>query len=176
MRNRVVVLMVCCLLAAATARADVSVAAMSPVQVHAALAAIDAAKKIALAGRASLLLAGPVLATPEAAGSNVLVVLDYPNLAKMLPGSILLLAKKNCEPVEDCLVARRVSGRDASGSLQTEPYGSGESIVLGQIEATLLGSVVYAVDLRTGDIRDMRPDRRSEHLTLAEAVAQETKR
>jgi hypothetical protein len=169
--------MVSLLLAATTVRADISVAAMSPDEVHTALGAIDAAKKIAEAGRTSLLMAGAVLATPEAAGGNVLVVLDYPNLARMLPGSILLLLRKNCEPVEDCLVARRVIGRDGSGSLQTEPYGSSaEPLVFGQIEATLLGAVVYAVDLRTGDIRDMRPDRHAEHLSLAEAVAQEARR
>jgi hypothetical protein len=94
----------------------------------------------------------------------------------MTPGSILLLAKKNCEPIENCLVARRVIGRDSSGSLQTERYGSAEPFLLDTIQATLLGAVVYAVDLQTGGIRDMRPDRRWEHLSVAEAVAQEAKR
>jgi hypothetical protein len=164
------------LVSTTTVRADISIPSMSPDEVHTALSAIDAAKKIVEAGRASLLMAGPVLATPEGADSNVLLVLDYPDLARMQTGSILLLARRNCEPVEDCLVARRVIGRDASGSLQTEPYGSAGPLVFGRIEATLLGAVVYAVDLRTGDIRDMRPDRRSEHLSLAEAVAQEAKR
>jgi hypothetical protein len=94
----------------------------------------------------------------------------------MLPGSVLLLAKRNCDPIEDCLVARRVIGRDATGGLQTEQFGFAEPLLLDQIQATLLGSVVYTVDLRTGDIRDMRPDRRLEHLSLAEALAQEAKR
>jgi hypothetical protein len=176
MRNRVVVTVVFVLLTATTVRAAISVAGMSPDQVHTALAAIDAAKKIAEAGRATLLLAGPVLSTAESANSDDLAVIDYPNIAKMRPGSILLLAKRNCEPVEDCLLARRVVGFEASGSLQTEPYGSAESILLGDVQATLLGSVVYAVDLRTGDIRDLRPDRRAEHLSVAEAVAQEATR
>ena len=157
-------------------RADMSVASMSPDEVSTALAAIEAAKKIVEAGRGSLLMAGSALSTSEAASSMVLAILDYPNLEKMKPGAILLLAKKNCEPVESCLVARRVIGRDSSGGIQTERYGSAEPLLLDSIQATLLGAVVYAVDLQTGDIRDMRPDRRSEHLSVAEAVAQEAKR
>jgi hypothetical protein len=110
------------------------------------------------------------------AGSSVLTILDYPKLAKIKPGSILLLAKKNCAPIESCLVARRVIGRDSSGNLQTERYGSAEPFLLDPIQATLLGVVVYAVDLQTGDIRDMRPDRTSIHLSVAEAIALESKR
>jgi hypothetical protein len=176
MRNAAIGLLVCLLLTTARVRADISIGSMSPDEVRTALAAIDIAKKIAEAGRTSLLMAGPVLATTKSEGSGVVAVLDYPNLAKMLPGSVLLLAKRNCDPIEDCLVARRVIGRDATGGLQTEQFGFAEPLLLDQIQATLLGSVVYTVDLRTGDIRDMRPDRRLEHLSLAEALAQEAKR
>jgi len=157
-------------------RADVSIASLSPNEVSIALAAIEAAKKIVEAGRGSLLMAGSVLSTDGVPISNVLTILDYPNLEKMKPGSILLLAKKNCEPIENCLVARRMIGRDSSGSLLTERYGSAEPFLLDTIQATLLGSVVYAVDLQTGDIRDMRPDRTSVYLSVAEAIALETKR
>jgi hypothetical protein len=176
MRTSVIGLLICTALANVAVRADVSIASMSSNEVSTALAAIDAAKKIAEAGRSSLLMAGSVLSTDEVASSMVLAVLDYPALEKMKPGSILLLAKKNCEPIESCLVARRVIGRDSSGSVQTERYGSAEPILLDSIQATLLGAVVYAVDLKTGDIRDLRPDRRSEHLSVEQAVAQEAKR
>jgi hypothetical protein len=148
---------------------------MSPDDVNTELAAIEAAKKIVQAGRGSLLMAGSALSTNEAA-SNVLTILDYPTLEKIKPGAILLLAKKNCEPIESCVVARRVIGRDSSGNLQTERYGSAEPFLLDPIQATLLGVVVYAVDLQTGDIRDMRPDRRSVYLSVAEAIALESKR
>jgi hypothetical protein len=176
MRNTLIGLVSCLVLANTGVRADMSVASMSPNEVSTALAAIEAAKKIVEAGRGSLMMAGSVLSTREAVSSMVLVILDYPNLEKMKPGSILLLAKRDCEPVESCLVARRVIGRDASGDIQTERYGSAEPLLLDSIQATLLGTVVYAVDLQTGDIRDMRPDRVSEHLSVAEAVAQEAKR
>jgi hypothetical protein len=86
------------------------------------------------------------------------------------------LAKKNCEPIENCLVARRLIGRDSSGTLETERYGSAQPILLASIQATLLGTVVYAVDLQTGVIRDMRPDRKSERLSVADAIAQEARR
>ena len=142
-----------------------------------ALAAIEAAKKFVEAGRGTMFMAGSVLSTDEVPSSNVLIILDYPILAKLTPGSILLLAKKNCEPIEDCLVARRVTGRDSSGSIQTERYGSAEPFLLDTIQATLsLGAVAYAVDLQTGVIRDMRPDRKSVYLSVAEAIALESKR
>jgi len=176
MRNSVIGLLFGFTLLSAPLRAEVSIASLSPNEVSIALAAIEAAKKIAEAGRGSLLMAGSVLSTDDVPSSNVLTILDYPNLEKMTPGSILLLAKKNCEPIENCLVARRVIGRDSSGALQTERYGSAEPFLLDTIQATLLGAVVYAVDLQTGGIRDMRPDRRAEHLSVAEAVAQEAKR
>jgi hypothetical protein len=94
----------------------------------------------------------------------------------MKPGSILILAKKNCEPIDKCLVARRLIGRDSSGHMQTERYGSAEDFLLDSIQATLLGSVRYAVDLDTGWIRDMRPERTVEQITLAQALAQEVGR
>lgn len=176
MRNAVIGLLLGLTLLSAPLRAELPIASMSPEAVNTELAAIESAKRIVEAGRGSLLMAGSALSTDEAAGSSVLTILDYPKLAKIKLGSILLLAKKNCEPIESCLVARRVIGRDSSGSLQTERYGSAEPFLLDPIQATLLGVVVYAVDLQTGDIRDMRPDRTSIHLSVAEAIALESKR
>jgi hypothetical protein len=175
MRTTVIGLLLGFALASAPLRAELPIASMSPDDVNTELAAIEAAKKIVQAGRGSLLMAGSALSTNKAA-SNVLTILDYPILEKIKPGAILLLAKKNCEPIESCLVARRVIGRDSSGNLQTERYGSAEPILLDPIQATLLGVVVYAVDLQTGGIRDMRPDRRSVYLSVAEAIALESKR
>jgi|HubBroStandDraft_1064217.scaffolds.fasta_scaffold04295_1 hypothetical protein len=176
MRNTVIGLLMGFTLLSAPLRADIAIASLTPTEVSIALAAIEAAKKIVEAGRGSLLMAGSVLSTDDVPSRNVVVILDYPNLAKLTPGSILLLAKKNCEPIESCLVARRVIGRDSSGRLQTERYGSAEPFLLDTIQATLIGAVVYAVDLQTGGIRDMRPDRGSEYLSLAEAIALESKR
>ena len=176
MRNSVIGLLTGFTLLSAPLRAEISVASLTPNEESIALAAIESAKKIVQAGRGSLLMAGSVLSTDEEPSSNVLTILDYPILAKLTPGSILLLAKKNCEPIENCLVARRVTGRDSSGSIQTERYGSAEPFLLDTIQATLLGAVVYAVDLQTGGIRDMRPDRRSVYLSVAEAIALESKR
>jgi hypothetical protein len=176
LRNSVIGLLFGFTLLNAPLRAEISIASLSPNEVSIALAAIEAAKKIAEAGRGALLMAGSVLSTDDVPSSNVLTILDYPNLEKMTPGSILLLAKKNCEPIENCLVARRVIGRDSSGSLRTERYGSAEPLLLETIQASLLGAVVYAVDLQTGAIRDMRPNRTSVNLSVAEAIALESKR
>src|SRR5579863_2153671 len=176
MRNTVIGLLMGFAPLSAPSHAQISVASLSPNEVSIALAAIEAAKKIVEAGRGSLLMAGSVLSTDDVPSNNVVTIIDYPNLAKLIPGAILLLAKKNCEPVENCLVARRVIGRDSSGSIQTERYGSAEPFLLDTIQATLLGSVVYAVDLQTGGIRDMRPDRKSVYLSVAEAIALESKR
>src|SRR5580698_337775 len=176
MRHTVIGLLMGFTLLEAPLRAEIPVASLTPNEVSIALAAIESAKKIVQAGRGSLLMAGSVLSTDDVPSSNVLTILDYPNLATMTPGSILLLAKKNCEPIENCLVARRVIGRDSSGRIQTERYGSAEPFLLDTIQATLLGTVVYAVDLQTGGIRDMRPERRSVYLSVAEAIALESKR
>jgi hypothetical protein len=176
MRNTVIGLLMGFALLGAPLHAEISIASLTPNEVSIALAAIEAAKQIVQAGRGSLLMAGSVLSSDDVPSSNVLTILDYPNLAKLAPGSILLLAKKNCEPIENCLLARRVVGRDSSGGLQTERYGSAEPFLLDTIQATLLGSVVYAVDLQTGAIRDMRPERRSVFLSVAEAIALESKR
>ena len=176
MRNTVIGLLVGFTLLNAPLRAEILISSLTPKEVSIALAAIEAAKKIVEAGRGSLLMAGSVLSTDEIPSSNVLTILDYPNLAKLTPGSILLLAKKNCEPIENCLVARRVIGRDSSGRIQTERFGSAEPFLLDTIQATLLGAVAYAVDLQTGGIRDMRPDRKGVYLSVAEAIALESKR
>jgi hypothetical protein len=176
MRNTVIGLLMGFTLLNAPLRAEILISSLTPKEVSIALAAIEAAKKIVEAGRGTMLMAGSVLSTDEVPSSNVLTILDYPNLAKLTPGSILLLAKKNCEPIENCLVARRVIGRDSSGSIQTERFGSAEPLLLDTIQATLLGAVAYAVDLQTGGIRDMRPDRKSVYLSVAEAIALESKR
>jgi hypothetical protein len=147
-----------------------------PSQVTIELAAIEDAKALARAGRGELLLVGSILSTAAVATGNVLTIIEYPELSMMKPGSILILAKNGCKPIDKCLIARRVIGRDASGQIQTERYGSAEVFMLDTVEATLLGSVLYAVDLDTGWIRDMRPDRKVEQITLAQAVEQEATR
>ncbi len=142
--------------ASAAAHAGISAANMTPAQVQIALTAIEAAKRIAQTGRGSLLLAGDVLATAEAPAENVLTIIEYPDLAQLEPGQIMLFARQRCAPIVDCLLARRYTGRDASGEIRTEIYGSSETLLLGQVQATLLGVVDYAIDLETGRISDMR--------------------
>jgi len=88
MRNTVIGLLIGFALANAPVRAQVSIASMSADEVSIALAAIVDAKKIARAGRGSLLMAGSVLSTTEVASGNVLTILDYPDLGKMMPGLI----------------------------------------------------------------------------------------
>jgi len=172
-RNRTIVLLAAIGLAAASAGAQDD---LSPSQVNRELATIEDAKTLAQAGRGELLLVGPILSTAEVPTGNVVTILEYPELSMMKAGSILILAKKNCEPIDRCLIARQVIGLDSSGHLQTQRYGTAEEFLLGTIQATLLGSVLYAVDLDTGWIRDMRPDRTVEEITLAQALAQEATR
>jgi hypothetical protein len=138
------------------AHAELTIANMTPAQIDVALTAIERAKRIAQTGRGSLLLAGAVLTTAESPAENVLTIIEYPDLAELEPGQILLFARQRCAPIEDCLLARRYTGREASGEIRTETYGSSETLLLGQVQATLLGVVDYAVDLDTGRIQDMR--------------------
>ena len=109
---------------------------------------------------------------------QVVAVLDYPLVRDMKPGMVLILAKVNCEPIDECLIARRVTRLDAKYGVETEPYGGAEGLLVTQINATLLGSVAYTVNLGTGAIRDMRAD--AQHgqgepatISLNEATARE---
>jgi hypothetical protein len=143
-----------------------------PEQAHTALAAIDHAKALVAAGRGQLLLVGSTLSTEQVPSHNVVVILKYPIIQDMKPGMILILAKNGCEPVDACLIARRVSEIDVNGEVQTDPYST-EELLFAKTKATLLGIVSYAIDLDTDSIRDMRAGRAQEALTLSRAIAQE---
>jgi hypothetical protein len=145
------------------------------------LAAIESAKALARAGRGSLLMVGSILSPDERSQEQVVVVLDYPLVRDMKPGMVLILAKLNCEPIEECLIARRVTRLDAKYGVETEPYGGAEGLLLTQINATLLGSVAYTVNLGTGAIHDLRPDTQhaqgeSATISINEAAAHEAAR
>jgi len=133
-------------------------ATQNGLDVQTALAAVESAKALALAGRGTLLRVGSILSSDENSHDDVIVVLDYPVLREMKPGMVLILAKLGCEPIEECLIARRVTQVTEKYGVETEPYGGAEGLLLTQIKATLLGSVAYAVDLNTGAIRDLRRD------------------
>ena len=143
--------------------------------VDTALAAIDSAKALAKAGRGTLLRVGSILSTDDNSPDDVIVVLDYPVLRDMKPGMVLILAKQGCEPIDDCLIARRVTQVTDKYGVETEPYGGAEGLLLTQIKATLLGSVAYAVDLNTGAIRDLRGDR-NHPITVRDGVTREEAR
>lgn len=147
----------------------------APGSVTTALSAIDSAKAVAKAGRGTLLMVGALLSADEQADDKVVVVLDYPTLRDMKAGMVLILAKVDCEPIDECLIARRVTDTDPAHGLQTEPFNGAEGLLLTQVKATLLGSVAYTVDLGTGAIRDLR-DGGAHQRTLGEAIAEEQAR
>jgi hypothetical protein len=146
-----------------------------PGHVDTALAAVDSAKALAKAGRGTLLRVGSILSSDDNSHDDVIVVLDYPILRDMKAGMVLILAKQGCEPIDECLIARRVTQVTDKYGVETEPYGGAEGLLLTQIKATLLGSVAYAVDLNTGAIRDLRGDR-DHPTTVGEAVTREEAR
>jgi hypothetical protein len=143
-----------------------------PEQAHTALAAIEHAKMLVAAGRGQLLLVGSTLSTEQVPSQNVVIVLEYPIVREMKPGMILILARNGCEPIQECLIARRVSDIDGKGEVQTDPYTT-EELLFARTKATLLGFVSFAIDLDTDSIRDMRAGREQESLTLSRAIAQE---
>lgn len=152
--------------------ASAAVANVRPELAHTALAALADAKAVAAAGRGQLLLVGSTLATEQTPSENVVVVLEYPVIRDMKPGMVLILAKSGCEPIDACLIARRVAEIDPKGEVQTDPYTS-EELLFAETKATLLGVVSYAIDLETDSIRDLRVDRTRESVTLAQAIAQQ---
>jgi len=147
----------------------------APDSVTTALSAIDSAKAVAKAGRGTLLMLGSLLSSDEHTDDKVVAVLDYPTLRDMRSGMVLILARVGCEPIDECLIARRVTDMNAEHGLQTEPVNGAEGLLFTQIKATLLGSVGYTVDLGTGTIRDLH-DSHAPQRTLGEAVAEEQAR
>jgi hypothetical protein len=147
----------------------------APDSVTTALAAIDSAKAVAKAGRGTLIMLGSLLSGEEHADDKVVAVLDYPTLRDMKAGMVLILAKVGCEPIDDCLIARRVTDADAEHGVQTEPFDGAEGLLFTQVKATLLGSVAYTVDLGTGTIRDLH-DARAPQRSLGEVIAAEQAR
>jgi hypothetical protein len=146
-----------------------------PEHIGTALAAIESAKAVAKAGRGTLLRVGSILSSDENSSDDDIVVLDDPILRDIKAGMVLILAKQGCEPVDDCLIARRVTDVTEKYGVETEPYGGAEELLLTQIKATLLGSVAYAVDLNTGAIRELRGER-DQPITMREALTQEEAR
>ena len=90
----------------------------APDSVATALSAIDSAKAVAKAGRGTLLMLGSLLSGDEHADDKVVAVLDYPTLHDMKSGMVLILARVDCEPIDECLIARRVTDMDAEHGLQ----------------------------------------------------------
>jgi hypothetical protein len=155
--------------------ATVGAVQADPEHVGTALAAIESAKAVAKAGRGTLLRVGSILSSDENSNDDDIVVLDDPMLRDIKAGMVLILAKQGCEPVDDCLIARRVTDVTEKYGVETEPYGGAEELLLTQIKATLLGSVAYAVDLNTGAIRELRGER-DQPITMREALTQEEAR
>lgn len=152
------------------ARADIR-----PELAHRALASLETAKALVAVGRGQLLLVGATLTTDQAPSENVVVILEYPIVRDMTPGTVLILAKKGCEPIESCLIARRVTEIGSNGEVQTDPYTS-EGLLFTKTKATLLGVVSYAIDLESDSIRDLRANRLQESVTLVQALAEEEAR
>ena len=150
-------------------------AEIRPELAHRALASLETAKALVAGGRGQLLMVGATLATDQAPSENVVVILEYPIVRDMTPGTVLILAKNGCEPIESCLIARRVTEIGSNGELQTDPYTS-EGLLFSKTKATLLGVVSYAIDLETDRIRDLRANRAQESVTLAQALAEEEAR
>jgi hypothetical protein len=146
-----------------------------PELAHTALAAIEDAKALARAGRGRLLMVGSALSTDRAPSENVVVILEDAMPKDVKPGMILILAKVGCEPVESCLIARRVTEIDIHGEVRTDAYRR-EELEFANGKAALLGSVTYAIDLETQSIRDMRAGRAEQSITLTRAIAEEAER
>jgi len=73
-------------------------ATQNGLDVPTALAAVESAKALALAGRGTLLRVGSILSSDENSHDDVIVVLDYPVLREMKPGMVLILAKLAASP------------------------------------------------------------------------------
>jgi hypothetical protein len=134
--------------------------------------------------RAALLLAkmtgggiefvGSVLATDEARTPDEVAIIQPVPASKMKLGEIVMLARDDCKTPAGCLMARRITDKRGS-DLATKHYGHPQFEPGKDVDASLIGRIAYAVDLKTGRIRDMRHDDTKE-ITLGEALRRESQK
>ena len=88
---------------------------------------------------------------------------------------IVMLVWGICNSAAGCLMARRITEKRGT-DVATMRYGRLDiDTGKGGVEASILGRVAYAVDLKTGHIRDMRQDANKEISYFAEAPAPRVK-
>jgi hypothetical protein len=92
----------------------------------------------------------------------------------MKTGEIVMLVIDGCKSPNGCLLARRIVEKHGS-DVATRRYGRPPVDAGKEVEASVVGRVAYAVDLKTGRIRDMRHDDTKE-ISLAEALRRESRK
>lgn len=118
---------------------------------------------------------GSLLAIDEAATPVEVAIVQRVPIEKMKPGEIVMLVKDGCKAVVGCLMARRIT-EQRGADVATKRYGR-PGITAGKegVEASVIGRVAYAVDLKTGRIRDMRKDD-TKVISFVEALSREARK
>jgi hypothetical protein len=129
---------------------------------------------LAKAAGGSVGFVGSILATDETATPDDVVIVQSVPVSKMKLGEIVMLVRGDCKTRTGCLMARRITEKRGS-DVATKRYGRPQVEADKDVETSLVGRIAYAVDLKTGRIRDMRHDD-TKQITFGEALRRESKK
>jgi hypothetical protein len=169
----------CLLLAAGMAQAAPDVAARAPDSNADAAVELSGPMKdavaLAKAAGGGVGYVGSLLAIDEAKTPVEVAIIQPVPVEKMKLGEIVMLVKDGCKAVVGCLMARRITEK-RGGEVATRRYGR-PGVVAGKegVEASVVGRVAYTVDLKTGQIRDMRKDD-TKPISFVEALTRESRK
>jgi len=118
---------------------------------------------------------GSLLGIEEANAPVEVAIIQPVPVEKMKLGEIVMLAADGCKAAVSCLMARRITEK-LGNDVATRRYGkAGVEADDRAAAASVVGRVAYTVDLRTGQIRDMRKDD-TKTITIVEALGRESRK
>lgn len=133
-----------------------------------------AAVVLAKAAGGGLGLVGSVLALDDSATPDEVAIIQAVPVSKLKLGEIVMLVRDDCQQPAGCLMARRIVEKRGA-DLATKRYGRPQVEPGKDADASMIGRIAYAVDLKTGRIRDLRTDD-TKTVTLVEALRRESKK
>ena len=118
---------------------------------------------------------GSLLGIEEANAPVEVAIIQPVPVEKMKLGEIVMLAADGCKAAVSCLMARRITEK-LGNDVATRRYGkAGVEADDRAAAASVVGRVAYTVDLRTGQIRDMRKDD-TKTISFVEALSRESRK
>ena len=118
---------------------------------------------------------GSLLGSDDATAPVEVAIIQPVPVERMKLGEIVILAADGCKAAVSCLMARRITEK-LGNDVATRRYGrAGIEADDRAAAASVVGRVAYTVDLKTGQIRDMRKDD-TKTISFVEALSRESRK